>query len=89
MAKSIYIFKWQSDNPALLQSAVDVSQTSVFTQGFLREMLTFNSRLIASRTPPGTKVSVQLRIAQTELLAHALTTTDHLSAVLISSVEYP
>ena len=57
---AIHIFRWIDDAPVLLCKTLDLSRRSFFERGMAQELITFNSRLIAGRTAPGTKASIAL-----------------------------
>jgi hypothetical protein len=85
---SLHIFKWVDDAPILLSYDLFLEDKSFFVRGQLQEELTFNARLVAGRTPPGVRSSIQLATADRDI-CYAWTTVDRLSACAICNKEYP
>ncbi|CAE7902878.1 YKT6 [Symbiodinium microadriaticum] len=55
---SLIIYRWQEDNSLELVTCEELTSFSFFHRGPLREHIKFHSRLIATRTPPGQRQSI-------------------------------
>lgn len=84
---AIHIFKWDQEQPVLLCSELDLSMLWFYQKGMAKEHINFNSRMIASRIPPGNKASVTLE--NNIGLCYCYTTKDNISATCITDAEYP
>ena len=66
---------------------MDLSMLWFYQKGMAKEHINFNSRMIASRIPPGNKASVTLE--NNIGLCYCYTTKDNISATCITDAEYP
>ena len=83
---AIHIYKWINEAPALLCYEMNLDMLWFYQRGVAKEHIMFNTRLIAGRTPPGTKQSISLEDVG---VCHCWTTTDGITATVVSDNEYP
>lgn len=84
---SIYVFKCvEGQDPIMLSSADDLSFVGIFKRGTLREFATFNSRLVAGRTPADQ--SLQVNLQDNQILCYSTRNTEFASTI-ITDQEYP
>lgn len=69
----------------MLVQACELSDFGYFQRGSVREMITFFSKTIAKRTPPGQRQSVQNQ----EYFVHVYLRTDGLCGCITADAEYP
>lgn len=84
---SISLFKWQEENPILISNEQDLSMLWFYQRGMAQEHINFNTRLICSRTAPGTKASITLE--KDIGVCYCWTANDKLAATVITDKEYP
>ncbi|KAL8273600.1 hypothetical protein Esti_002422 [Eimeria stiedai] len=84
---SLIVFKWSSEKPILLSSAVDVSSFPFFHRATMKEHIVFHSRLIAARTPLGRRQVVEFenKIGHCHVYCHP----SGLVLTALSSIKYP
>lgn len=83
----IGILRFNSDceEAVMLVQACELSAFGFFQRGSVREMITFFSKTIVKRTPPGQRQSVQNQ----EYYVHVYMRTDGLCGCVTSDSEYP
>jgi len=83
----IGLLRYNNDiaEPVILVQACDLSSFGFFQRGTVREMLTFFSKTIAKRTPPGQRQSVQ----NEEYYVHVYMRADGLCGCITCDAEYP
>ncbi len=84
---AIHLFKWAEEETVLLCSEMDLSMLWFYQKGMAKEHINFNSRMIASRIPPGNKASVTLE--NNIGICYCYTTKDNISATCITDGDYP
>ena len=84
---SIHIYRWISEAPVLLCMEMNLDMLWFYQRGAAKEHVTFNSRLIAGRTPPGCKQSISLE--NDVGICYCWTTADGISATVVCDNEYP
>lgn len=84
---SIMLLKWQGEQneSVKLAEAVDVSNTVWFKRSTVKDVLTFVSRNVVSRSHALERSSV----FHQEYMAHVCVTADKLACVVITDAEYP
>ena len=85
VAISILRFNPDVTEPVTLVQAFELSSVGFFLRGSAREMLTFLTKTIAKRTPPGQRQSVQ----QDEHYVHVYMRSDGLCGCVTCDAEYP
>lgn len=84
---SVYVFKCvEGQEPIILSSADDLSFVGIFKRGTLREFATFNSRLVAGRTPVDQNLQVDL--TENKVLCYSTRNAEYASCI-ITDQEYP
>lgn len=84
---AIHIYKWDKENAMLLCNEQNLQDLWFYQRGIAKDLINFNSRLIATRTPPGNQQSIQLE--QGIGFCHTWTTTDLISVTAMTDPEYP
>lgn len=84
---ALHVYRWQQSGAVLLCADMDLSALYFFQRGMAKEHVNFNSRLIASKTPPNNKQSITLE--QDIGVCYCWTTTDGISATAICTPDYP
>lgn len=83
----ISILRYNPDctDPVMLIQASELTSFGFFQRGTVKEMLTFFSKTIAKRTPPGQRQSVQ----NEEYYVHVYMRADGLCGCVTCDAEYP
>mmetsp|Transcript_109406 Transcript_109406/g.309519 ORF Transcript_109406/g.309519 Transcript_109406/m.309519 type:complete len:201 (+) Transcript_109406:118-720(+) len=84
---SLILYKWKEDNSIELATCFELSSFSFFHRGPMKEHIKFHSRLIASRTPIGRRVSVDFD--QNLGKCHTWIHPQGLGAAVLVDEEYP
>jgi len=79
------LYKSDAGQAKILKSATELTSFGYFQRGSVNEFMQFTSKIIAERTPTGTRSSVK----EQEYLAHVFVRSDNLCGVLMSDQEYP
>ena len=82
---SILRFNPDTPEPVMLVQACELSSFGFFQRGSVREMITFFSKTICKRTPPGQRQTVENQ----EYLVHVFMRSDGLCACATVDKEYP
>lgn len=84
---SIMLFKWsgKSEDALRLAQATELSEFGYFKRDSIKEVLTFVSRSVVSRSVLSEKSSV----AHEDYVAHVRVTAEKLACVVITDKEYP
>jgi len=88
---SLIIYRWQEDNSLELVTCEELTSFSFFHRGPLREHIKFHSRLIASRTPPGQRQSIDFdqNLGKCYSWSHPEANGPTLTATVLVDGEYP
>lgn len=83
---SILIFKWNSENPILLSSHMDLSFANFFMRNAVKEHIIFHSRLICSRT--GINMRQTIQFEQNLGNCHSYVHPSGLACTVLTDAEY-
>lgn len=86
---ALYIYKWREEpnEPIVLCSKADLSMLWFYQRGVAKDIINFNSRVIAGKIPPGNRASVALE--DNMGMCYAWTTNEGLTATACCDTEYP
>jgi len=84
---SLIVYRWNEDKAIQLSAHLDLSHFNFFQRGTIKEHVVFHSRLVCSRTPLGTRQTVEFQqnLGRCYVFVHA----SGLAAAVLTDQEYP
>jgi len=84
---ALHIYQWKEDSPKLVCHELSLDMLWFYQRGMAKEHITFSSRTVAGRIPPGNRASVTLE--NNVGVCYCWTTSDNICATAMTDQESP